>query len=111
MYFSIGFAFADDVALVTPSIDDAQRLSLAVDKVSSEIGLMLNKYMIVSGDPDVSNSKFDLKSADDSILKWVEDFKYLGLYVGEGCGEFLAERGRSILWMEEVRRAVEGGCL
>ena len=66
-----GFAFADEIALVASSIDDAQRLPLAVDKVSSEIGLMLNEYMIVSGDPDISNSKFDLKSADHSILKWV----------------------------------------
>lgn len=79
------FAFADDVALVASSILDAQKLLLSIEKFAAELGLLLNanktEFMIVSADPQIDLSTFSLYTNNGTVLKQVNDFKYLGSWI------------------------------
>ena len=79
--------FADDVALLTNSISDAQILLTAVEKYAAEVGLFLNpkktEIMISTGGqkPDLAAER--VVSADGSVIKVVDDFKYLGAWISD----------------------------
>ena len=68
--------FADDLALITDTIAEAQRFLLSLEEAANAIGLHLNKdktkYLAVNCEPDTIKAK----SGDD--LKEVKDFVYLG---------------------------------
>jgi hypothetical protein len=81
----VDFAFADDVALATHTIEEAEILLHAVEKFAAELGLLLNagktEFMVISGDSHIDLNVYSMKSRDGTELKRVEDFKYLGSWI------------------------------
>ncbi len=71
--------FADDIALLSEQIQQAQNLLSSVENQCGKVGLRINakktKCMIYNIDKPVS-IWFSIQ--DGSILEVVEDFKYLG---------------------------------
>ena len=72
--------FADDIALVSNGIKEAEEMLRIVELSAKCIGLSMNtgniKYMLYN-----NNQQFGIKTIDRTDLKRVEDLKYLGAWV------------------------------
>ena len=72
--------FADDIVLVSEDIKGADEMLKRVELSAKCIGLNMNKdktkYMSSNND-----QHFNIKTIDETILKRVDDFKYLGSWV------------------------------
>ena len=70
--------FADDIALVSEGIKEAQEMLTRVEKSEKRVGLSMNtgKTIYMSYN---TIKQFEIKAIDESNLKRVEDFKYLDL--------------------------------
>ena len=78
--------FADDLALISESIKDAESLIQSLEFAASQVGLYCNegKTEFVTTSP----SPTELKSLNNTIIKRVEDFKYLGSYIADSQKDF-----------------------
>ena len=71
--------FADDISLITSSLQNAQDLLTSLEGAANCVGLYLNEskteYINYTKSP---NNNFDMKTIKMDILKCVEDYCYLG---------------------------------
>ena len=71
--------FADDIALISKGIKEAQKMLTRVEKSAKRVGLSMNtgktKYMSYN-----TIQQFEIKAIGGSNLKRVDDFKYLGAW-------------------------------
>ena len=71
--------FADDIALVSEGIKEAQEMLTRVEKSAKRVGLSMNtgktKYISYN-----TIQQFEIKAIDGSNLKRVDDFKYLQVH-------------------------------
>ena len=78
--------FADDLALISESIKDAESLLQSLEFAASQVGLYCNEsnteFVTTSPSPT------ELKSLNNTIIKRVEDFKYLGSYIADSQKDF-----------------------
>lgn len=69
--------FADDVALLSEEIVQAQKLWFKVETEAAKIGLHINakntKFMAYNQPDDI-----DIQTTSGELLKKVQNFKYLG---------------------------------
>ena len=72
--------FADDIALLSDAIDQAQQLLLKVESECKKVGLGLNGPKTKSLAYNVDDLS-PLKTLDGTELEWKDDFKYLGSWV------------------------------
>ena len=74
--------YADDIAITTNSIEEANTILHQIEDISKDIGLCINvsktEYMSLHQDSSVSMS---MKSLNGEAIKNVLDFKYLGSYI------------------------------
>ncbi|WP_143215098.1 reverse transcriptase domain-containing protein, partial [Acinetobacter baumannii] len=72
--------FADDIGLVSDTAEKGRKLLLAVERECRKVGLQLNakktKVMAFNTDDAAVSTK------DGTVLEVVDDFKYLGAYIG-----------------------------
>lgn len=72
--------FADDLALLSDTLEQAEELLLALEEEAAKVGLMINakktQYMSFNQQKDTA-----LKTRNGSTLEEVKDFKYLGSWV------------------------------
>ena len=72
--------FADDIALVSEGIKEAQEMLTRIEKSAKRVRLSMNtgktKYTSYN-----NIQQFEIKAIDGSNLKKVEDFKYLGAWI------------------------------
>ena len=85
--------YADDIALLSDTIEKAQNLLHDLETAAEAVGLHVNvlktEYMIINiNDPDP-----DIKSLDGSSLNQVSDFKYLGSYIADSKKDFQTRKG------------------
>ena len=78
--------FADDIALLANSLNEAEELLQMVEAAALTVGLTMNakktKAMIFNVPPTT------ITSLDGSDLEILEDFKYLGAWIGSGEKDF-----------------------
>ena len=71
--------FADDIALTTNTVSEAQNLLISVEEAAQMVGLNLNvsktKYLTVNA---VEEEQHTITSKDGHALEEVDDFFYLG---------------------------------
>ena len=72
--------FADDIALLSDEINQAQELLLRVEKECNKVGLGMNAKKTKGLAYNIENPT-PLHTADGTELEWVDDFKYLGSWV------------------------------
>ena len=79
------FDFADDIALVSNLVDQAQELLHRVESECRKVGLRLNakKTEVMAFNID----QVELKTLDGSLLASTDDFKYLGSFIGTTDGD------------------------
>ena len=88
--------YADDLALLSDLISDAQELLHSLEIAAEKVGLTLNEpkteCMILNAD----SSHPPISSKSGAVLKEVSDFKYLGSYVGDSRKDF--ETRKALAW-------------
>ena len=72
--------FADDIALLSDEIAQAQELLLTVEKEFKKVGLVLNAKKTKSVAYNIDD-RTPLHTFDGTYLEWKDDFKYLGSWV------------------------------
>ena len=72
--------FADDIALLSDEIAQAQELLLTVEKECKKVGLVLNAKKTKSVAYNIDDPT-PLHTFDGTYLEWKDDFKYLGSWV------------------------------
>ena len=87
--------FADDLSLLSDSLEKAQSLLRDLETAAAAVGLHVNvsktEYMLVNiDDPDPV-----INSIDGSPLRQVEDFKYLGAYIADSKKDFNTRKGQA----------------
>jgi len=88
--------FADDLALTTDTVNQAQDFLLALEEASNSVGLHLNssktKYIAIN-----ENTNVNITSRDGSSLDKVEDFIYLGAKLKSPSSDI--ERRKALAWV------------
>ena len=74
------FDFADDIALVSDSVEKAQALLLSVEGECQKMGLQQNAKKTEVMTFNI-NEKAKITTKNGTILAVKEDFKYLGSYI------------------------------
>ena len=80
--------FADDIALISNSLQDAQDLLLALEEASNCVGLYLNEKKTEYINNCKLNNDVNIKTRNNKNLKCVEDYKYLGSYISSSAKDF-----------------------
>ena len=87
--------YADDIALTSTLLKDAQDLLTSVENASAKVGFFLNamktEYMTVNEEAE----HLPILSNDGSELNAVKDFKYLGSYVADPMKDFMISKGQA----------------
>lgn len=88
--------FADDIALISNSIENAQILLNSLESAANCVGLYLNdsktEYMSFTKSND-SIDNMIIKTVKGYILKRVDDYKYLGSFASSSEKDFKARKG------------------
>ena len=85
--------FADDIALVSQSLEHAQDLRQSLEQASNGVGLYLNETKTECMNRCNSNSNHPVKTLNGTSLKQVEDYKYLGAYISSSEKDFVTRNG------------------
>ena len=95
--------FADDIALVSEGIEEAEVMLRRVEISAKCIGLSMNtdktKYMSYN-----NNQQFDIKTIDGTDLKRVEDFKYIGACVDSSEKDVNIRKARAWRTCHQMRK-------
>ena len=86
--------FADDLALITEQVEDAEALLQSLERAAALIGLYCNEskteYI------NTTDSSHNLKSLSGGTIKRVQDFKYLGAWMMDSEKDFKVRK--SLAW-------------
>ena len=86
--------FADDISLISNCLEDAQALLISLESAANCVGLYLNQtkteYVYNS---KTNNEPFEMKTLSNSVLKRVNDYKYLGSFISSSEKDFSARKG------------------
>ena len=73
--------FADDIALISNTLEDAQALLQSLESAANCVGLYLNETKTEYVNHCETNPDLQIKTLNGTILKQVADYKYLGSFV------------------------------
>ena len=85
--------FADDIALISNSLANAQSLLQSLEQASNCVGLYLNESKTEYVNKCKSDSDNTIKTLNSTPLKKVADYKYLGSYISSSQKDFLTRKG------------------
>ena len=96
------FDFADDIGLISDTAAKARGLLLAVESECRKIGLQLNskktKVMALNTEDKTVTTR------DGTILEVVQDFKYLGAYIGSTEHDIKVRRALAWSALHSIKR-------
>ena len=91
--------FADDIGLVSSCLENAQALLHSLESASNSVGLYLNetKTQYINhctvNNTNTTNNISEIKSLNDTVLKQVEDYIYLGSFISSSEKDFNVRKG------------------
>ena len=85
--------FADDIALISQSLEHAEELLHSLEQASNCVGLYLNDTKTECLNKCISNNTHPIKTLNGTILNQVGDYKYLGSYISSSLKDFLTRKG------------------
>ena len=102
--------FADDIALLSDEIEQAQELLLRVEKECKKVGLAINAKKTKGLTLNIDDPP-PLHTTNGTELEWVDDFKYLGSWVKQSERDIAVRKalawqalnGMSRLWKSDLR--------
>ena len=87
--------FADDIALISESLVNAQSLLQSLEQASNCVGLYLNEKKTEYTNKCHNDSDFIIKTIQDKLLKMVSDYVYLCSYISSSEKDFLTRKGKA----------------
>ena len=84
---------ADDIALISQSLEHAQDLLQSLEQVSNGVGLYLNETKTKCMNRCLLNNNKPVKTLNGTSLKQVEDYKYLGSFISSLDKDFNTRKG------------------
>ena len=87
--------FADDIALISESLVNAQSLLQSLEQASNCVGLYLNEKKTEYVNKCNNDSDFIIKTIQDKILNMVSDYVYLGSFISSSEKDFLTRKGKA----------------
>ena len=85
--------FADDIALISQSLANAQSLLRSLEEASNCVGLYLNESKTEYMNKCSLHTNDGIKTLQETLLKLVEDYKYLGSYISSSLKDFITRKG------------------
>ena len=85
--------FANDIALLSQSLEHAQDLLQSLEQAANGVGLYLNETKTECMNRCNSNNSHPVKTLNGTSLKQVEDYKYLGAYISSSEKDFVTRNG------------------
>ena len=85
--------FADDIALISGSLANAQLLLQALEQASNCVGLYLNESKTEFVNMCSNDNDYIIKTLNNAILNMVSDYVYLGSYISSSEKDFLTRKG------------------
>ena len=85
--------FADDIALISQSLENAQSLLQSLEQASNCVGLYLNETKTEYINKCHSNNDIGIRTLKQKLLKQVEDYNYLGSFISSSLKDFLTRKG------------------
>ena len=85
--------FADDIALISQSLENAQSLLQSLEQASNCVGLYLNETKTEYINKCLSNTDIGIRTLQQKLLKQVDDYKYLGSFISSSLKDFIARKG------------------
>ena len=85
--------FADDIALIAQSLEHAQDLLQSLERASNCAGLYLNETKTELLNRCLTNNLHPVKTLNNTSLKQVEDYKYLGSHISSSEKDFSIRKG------------------
>ena len=86
--------FADNIALISRSIQGVQKLLSALEYASNCVGLYLNELKTEHLHKSFTNQPIvDVKTLNNSSLRRVDDYKYLGSFISSSEKDFQIRKG------------------
>ena len=85
--------FADDIALISQSLENAQSLLQSLEQASNCVGLYLNETKTQYVNKCSSNTEHGIRTLNQTPLKQVDDYKYLGSYISSTLKDFNTRKG------------------
>ena len=86
--------FADDIALISNSLENAQALLQSLESAANCVGLHLNetktKYI---NNCKTNNINYEIKTLNNTVLGKVDDYKYLGSFISNSEKDFNTRKG------------------
>ncbi|KAL5271007.1 hypothetical protein ACHWQZ_G001606 [Mnemiopsis leidyi] len=107
--------FADDVALVTDSIEAAQNLLGRLETAASSVGLSMNDGKTEFLTVNTPDEEANIKSSSGRQLKHVKDFKYLGSWIATTEKDIRTRKAKAWaachklmkVWKSNLRRSMK----
>lgn len=85
--------FADDIALITRSLEHAQDLLQSLERASNCVGLYLNETKTELLNRCQTDNQHPVKTLNGTSLKQVEDYKYLGSHISSSEKDYTIRKG------------------
>ena len=102
--------FADDLALITDSVAEAQKFLDSLEQAASSIGLHLNddktKYMEINVKDNDNNS---ITAASGESIKLVQDFVYLGSRMSSSEKDFMVRKAKAWAACHQMKKIWKSG--
>lgn len=109
--------FADDLALLTDTLKDAQEMLDSLEKVAKTVGLTMNesKTKYLSINLTIDEQQEVLKASNGSAIEKVEDFVYLGSWIASTEHDFFVRKAKAWaschqmknVWTSSLRRELK----
>ena len=96
--------FADDIALLSDTVEQACTLLLVVEKECKNIGLGLNAKKTKVMPINIKANEVNVKTMDGTQLDIVDDFKYLGSWVASTEHDIKVRRAQAWKVLHDMKR-------
>ena len=96
--------FADDIALLSDTVEQACTLLLVVEKECKNIGLGLNAKKTKVMPINIKANEVNVKTMDGTQLDVVDDFKYLGSWVASTEHDIKVRRAQAWKVLHDMKR-------
>ena len=85
--------FADDIALISQSLRNAQSLLQSLEQASNSVGLYLNETKTEYINKCLTDTENGIKTLKQKLLKQVDDYNYLGSFISSSLKDFITRKG------------------
>ena len=84
--------FADDIALISQSLANAQDLLQSLEEASNCVGLYLNETKAEYMNKCNSNANSGIRTLQQTLLKLVDDYKYLKSHISSSLEDLITRK-------------------